>query len=576
MVTATGFGFCQRSLKHSVDPAGRWLGGFSGSTDVSVGSEPNSIAIGDFNGDGKQDLAVANYNSSTVSIRLGDGLGGFSGSTELSVGSNPYCVAVGDFNGNGKQDLAVANYFSNTVSILLGQCISCAPIPAGMVSWWPLDGDATDIYGSNSGTLQNSPPFVPGKVGHAISVNGTNGISVPTSSSLNFGAGADFSIDAWIRTSNTARNTLTIVDKRVVSGSSATGYALYLYQGQVGVELANGTLLDVTGLSSDLRNGQWHHVAVSIVRNSATGGRVYLDGALSATFNPTSKSGSLANNQPLLIGQNEYSAIANFVGEIDEVDVFNRAVSATDVASIYNAGSTGKCHTTTTPTPTPAPTCAPIPVGMVSWWPLEGNATDVYGPNNGTPQGAPGFVPGKVGQAMSVNGANGISVPDNSSLNFGAGADFSVDAWIRTSNTARNTLTIVDKRVVSGSNATGYAFYLYQGQVGVELANGTLLDFTGLSADLRNGQWHHIAVSIVRNSATGGRVYVDGALSATFNPTSKSGSLANNQPLLIGQNAYSATADFIGEIDEVDVSSRAMSATEVANIYNAGSLGKCH
>ena len=75
-----------------------------------------------------------------------------------------------------------------------------APIPAGLVSWWPLEGNATDVYGSNNGILQNSPTFVTGKVGQAMSVNGTNGISVPTSSSLNFGAGADFSIDAWIKT----------------------------------------------------------------------------------------------------------------------------------------------------------------------------------------------------------------------------------------------------------------------------------------------------------------------------------------------------------------------------------------
>ena len=87
---------------------------------VSVGSGPMSVAIGDFNGDGKQDLAVANFRSGTVSIRLGDGLGGFSGSTEVSVGSIPESVAIGDFNGDGKQDLAVANADSDTVSIRLG------------------------------------------------------------------------------------------------------------------------------------------------------------------------------------------------------------------------------------------------------------------------------------------------------------------------------------------------------------------------------------------------------------------------------------------------------------------------
>ena len=52
----------------------------------SVGLCPVSVAIGDFNGDGKQDLAVANSGSNTVSIRLGNGLGGFSGSTECQRG----------------------------------------------------------------------------------------------------------------------------------------------------------------------------------------------------------------------------------------------------------------------------------------------------------------------------------------------------------------------------------------------------------------------------------------------------------------------------------------------------------
>ena len=101
---------------------GDGLGGFSGTTDVSVGTQPLSVAVGDFNGDGKQDIAVANYSSSTVSIRLGDGMGGFSGTTDVSVGSNPISVAVGDFNGDGRQDIASANYGAggHSVSIRLG------------------------------------------------------------------------------------------------------------------------------------------------------------------------------------------------------------------------------------------------------------------------------------------------------------------------------------------------------------------------------------------------------------------------------------------------------------------------
>ena len=149
---------------------GDGTGNFSAPTNFAVGSTPFSVAVGDFNGDGKQDLAVANDSDpGNVSILLGDGAGNFSAptnfpagrwaflssggrfqwrrqarprrcqlgsqttcrscwamaqaisalATNFAVGDNPYSVAVGDFNGDGKQDLAVANVDSDNVSILL-------------------------------------------------------------------------------------------------------------------------------------------------------------------------------------------------------------------------------------------------------------------------------------------------------------------------------------------------------------------------------------------------------------------------------------------------------------------------
>jgi hypothetical protein len=83
--------------------------------------------VRDFNGDGKLDLAVTNFDPDTVSILPGTGTGSFGARTDFGTGVYPFSVAVGDFNGDGKLDLAVANLGSifvndtrpNTVSILL-------------------------------------------------------------------------------------------------------------------------------------------------------------------------------------------------------------------------------------------------------------------------------------------------------------------------------------------------------------------------------------------------------------------------------------------------------------------------
>lgn len=90
------------------------------SSTVRVGSNPASIEIGDFNGDGRLDFATANLSSNDISIRLGDGLGGFIGSSLVNVGLNPNSVAVGDFNGDGNADLATTNGGSGDISIRYG------------------------------------------------------------------------------------------------------------------------------------------------------------------------------------------------------------------------------------------------------------------------------------------------------------------------------------------------------------------------------------------------------------------------------------------------------------------------
>jgi hypothetical protein len=113
------------SFDDDIDPKtvsillGTGTGSFGAKTVFGTGSGAVSVAVGDFNGDGKLDLAVVNNSNGTVSILLGTGTGSFGVKTDFGAGASPYSAAVGDFNGDGNLDLAVANLNNDTVSILL-------------------------------------------------------------------------------------------------------------------------------------------------------------------------------------------------------------------------------------------------------------------------------------------------------------------------------------------------------------------------------------------------------------------------------------------------------------------------
>jgi len=92
-------------------------GTFQAPVNYAAGSGPASVAVGDLNGDGKPDLAVSN--SSGINVLLGNGDGAFQATVFYAAGSGPDFVAVGDSNGDSKPDLAVANQGSNNVTIFL-------------------------------------------------------------------------------------------------------------------------------------------------------------------------------------------------------------------------------------------------------------------------------------------------------------------------------------------------------------------------------------------------------------------------------------------------------------------------
>ena len=252
--------------------------------------------------------------------------------------------------------------------------LACAVPPVEMTAWWPLDETsgttAVDIAGfPTNGTHMNGPVPVPGKVNGALSFDGIDDyVEVNDHPTLNFGTG-NFSMDTWIRTSD-ANGVKLIVDKRQEATSLVQGYSLFLSNGLLAFQLADGpgsttcsnlpsSACTNYGSTAFVADGNWHHIAVTVNRTNPIGGRFYVDGALVCTFDPTLRPGSLTNPNPLRMASRSSSVTGLLRGVLDEVELFPRVLTPAEVQSIFLADTLGKCRPTPTATPTRTPTPTP-------------------------------------------------------------------------------------------------------------------------------------------------------------------------------------------------------------------------
>ena len=225
----------------------------------------------------------------------------------------------------------------------------CLPAPAGLIHWYRGDSDTRDFFGTGSPAQTNGTlAFVAAKVGPGLKFDGASGLVAPDSDTLDFDVTQSFTIETWVRIDGVFGNDSLLLDKRQPGGG--LGYLLGLIGTNFGSETRKLYCVVQGGPTFDVRtavvaDGAFHHLAAVLNRASNTLA-IYLDGALQQTNN-VSGLGSLQNNGRLFLGQQSLdvpstSGVA-LNGVLDELSIYNRALSAAEIQALFNAGSAGKC-----------------------------------------------------------------------------------------------------------------------------------------------------------------------------------------------------------------------------------------
>lgn len=461
-----------------------------------------------------------------------------------------------------------------SASVTIGHS-NTAALSSGLVGYWTFDGSKTnwttnttqDLSGNgNTGTLvsmSTTTSPVAGKIGQAFNFPGvTGGGAGPViASAINivgnqFRFTSSFTVAFWVKASinsgSVYRGLIGTSD-----GATASGWDIGLNTstGKVRETLRGTALLDNSGnFGPDLRDGKWHHV---VLVNTLTSIQEYIEGVLVGTTNGTWAPAT--NSAPLVIG-NRGPNTAGTYGSIDDVRIYNRALSAQEVAQLYTQGGGVIAHSNT----------VSLSSGLVGYWTLDGAKTnwntnttaDSSGNGNtGTliqiatsTASTSGPVAGKVGQALKFNGASSfVTLGNPTSLQVNQGT---LVAWIKTSDAGSSYRGIITK--------DGYGMYLF-GNVFGAFDNGTAL-FRSTGMNLADNKWHQV-VEVFNSGVTNGTtLYIDGVLSLTTTLTITT--QVGNAVIGTGQN--NGTQTFGGTIDDARIYNRMVSAQEVAQLYKQG------
>ena len=224
---------------------------------------------------------------------------------------------------------------------------NCTTRPPGLVAWWPGDGFASDVVGTNHGALQGGAAYAPGKAGQAFSFSGSGGYVRLPDDFFPFPTSRPFTFQVWFKTSVGG---VILGQQAGRANMPVDSYVPGLYVGTDGKLRAelfwNGSVNPITS-SASVNNGVFHQAVVVYTGGSQL---LYLDAMLVGTHTHSQINGASANSYQFGVGYTTGWPAGNdgwyaFSGLLDEAALFNRALSPTEIQALYAAGSAGICYT---------------------------------------------------------------------------------------------------------------------------------------------------------------------------------------------------------------------------------------
>lgn len=226
-------------------------------------------------------------------------------------------------------DSALQN--TDTVTVTVNPEAGNGEIPAGYIGYWKFDDNTNDESANANNVQLNGAIYdAAGHNGSALSFNGTSdSATIPHLNAYNFGGNGDFTIGFWMKKNSGGSDNARLIQKLAANGP----YVVHLNGGSVRFFRYDGVNLDGPYGSSNVTDGGWHHV--SAVKEGSNL-RIYVDGNLEDTVtDPTS---SVENTGNITLGK---QSSLYFSGLMDELAMYDRALTALEVSALMNGNGGG-------------------------------------------------------------------------------------------------------------------------------------------------------------------------------------------------------------------------------------------